>query len=457
MKILMTGATGLIGKELGLELARKGHELLIVSRSAQKARMQVPFPCEVIEGDLTQGVLIDSRLNQVDAVIHLLGEGVAEKRWSKKQKQKIMDSRVLGTRHLVNSFSRAPKIFISASAIGFYGDRGNEELNEKSSVGQGFLPEVCVNWEIEADAIQNKGDVRQVKARIGVVLAENGGALEKMLPPFQAGVGGPLASGKQWMSWVHIQDIVGLFCAALENTMLEGVVNFVAPNPATNYEFSKLLAQTIHRWMGPAVPAFVLKIMFGELAQVLLASQKVKPEKAQLAGYRFKFADLEMALKDVLNGPSSGEEILVAKQFVPKKIEETFSYFCEAKNLESLTPDLLHFHVEKMSTEKIQEGSLIDYRLRIRGVPAKWRTMIKKWNPPYEFVDTSLKGPYKLWHHTHKFENLGNGTLMTDRVRYVLPMGYVGWLGGNWLVKKDVRAIFDFRRKQIAKVFSHEA
>lgn len=454
MKILMTGATGLIGQELGLELVRRGHEVLVVSRSRSKALMNLPFPCEVIEGDLSHDTLKDSRLQQIEGVIHLLGEGVAEKRWSPEQKKKILDSRTISTQNLIASLPKPPKVFISASAIGFYGDSGETSVDENSQPGTGFLPDVCIQWESAVDKVGLLGPTRIVKARIGLVLAPNGGALAEMLPPFQAGVGGALGNGRQWMSWIHIQDIVGLFVQSLENETVSGPVNFVSPHPVRNDEFSKLLASQIHRPKGPNVPGFVLKTLFGEMAAVLLFSQNVSAKKAESLGYQFKFQDLKSALADLLDPQARGEDIFVAKQFIPKKKEEIFPFFADAKNLEAITPELLHFRVLAISTPAIQEGTLIDYKLKVRGVPVKWRTRIEQWVPPVKFVDTALKGPYKLWHHTHTFEDLGSGTLMTDRVRYTLPIGYLGWITAGRIVKKDVQEIFDYRRRRVAEIFN---
>ena len=201
MKILISGATGLIGKELGLELFKKGHEIFVVSRDRKKALLLLPFPCEVIEGDLGAGPIQHPAFAQMEAVVHLIGEGLAEKRWSKEQKNKIYDSRILGTRNLIKSFSnQTPKVFVSASAIGIYGDRPNEELTEASKPGHGFLEDLCVTWEKEVDDMQEAGPCRIVKLRLAPVLARQGGALEKMLPTFQAGIGGRLGSGQQYMS-----------------------------------------------------------------------------------------------------------------------------------------------------------------------------------------------------------------------------------------------------------------
>ncbi|MFZ4404291.1 MAG: TIGR01777 family oxidoreductase [Pseudobdellovibrionaceae bacterium] len=453
MKILITGATGLIGKELGKALALKDHQLVVISRSAEKAKLVLPFPCEVIEGDLEKSPLL---LPAVDAVIHLAGTSVAEGRWTAEQKKSILESRVLGTRHLLQSLSAAPSVFISSSAIGIYGDRGDEELTESSSTGPGFLAEVCKQWEAEAEKIHARSGfsgVRTVYMRTGVVLARSGGALEKMLWPFRAGIGAALASGQQKMSWIHIDDLVQLFIFALENPSAQGAINAVAEKPVSNLDFSKTLAKILHRPLLPNIPTFVLKILFGEMAVVLTASQNIKPTAALNLGFAFRFKDLQSALDDLLAEASKGEDVFYAEQFVPATPEKVFPFFSEAQNLEKITPDTLNFKIKNMSTPEIGQGTLIDYRLKIHGVPAGWRTLIDQWQPPFKFVDTQLKGPYSLWHHTHEFKNLAGGTLMTDRVRYKAPLGYLGWLAAGWLVKKDVSQIFSYRRKIVDQIF----
>ncbi len=456
MNILITGATGLIGQELGLELFKRGHHIFVVSRNRKKALLQLPFPCEVIEGDLSEKRLIHSSLDSIDAVVHLMGEGVAEKRWSKLQKSKIFDSRVLGTRNLVNSFTQnPPPVFVSASAIGIYGDAGDQELNEFSDPAESFLADVCVSWEKEIDSLSEKGKSRIVKFRLPPVLARQGGALKKMRPAFQAGVGGRLGTGQQWMSWIHIQDVVKAFSAAVEEEKFEGVYNLTAPEAVTNSEFSKVICDVIKRRMGPPIPAFILKTMFGEMSQVILASQKVKPQRLLDMKYEFLYPNLQSALADLLKFQNQGEEVFEAKQYLPLDINQVFDFFSEAKNLETITPPDLKFNIVGMSTPQIQKGTLIDYKLKIQGVPVRWRTLIEQWNPPYLFVDQALKGPYQFWYHTHRFEKLGEGTLMIDEVRYVLPLGRLGWLAAYHKVTSDIHKIFDFRRKTVAESMDH--
>lgn len=294
MKILITGATGFIGRHLSVELSKRGHGILVISRNAKRAKKILPFVSEVIEGDLNNGVVLGASLDSVDAVIHLAGESVVAGRWSAKAKKNIYDSRVIGTRNLVRSLP-AVKVFVAASAVGVYGNRNDESLNETSALGEGFLASVCKEWEAEAHKISLQG-TRLVLLRTGVVLSYQGGALAKMLPAFRMGLGGALGSGKQWMSWVHLEDLINMFVWAIEGDV-SGIYNAVAPHPVRNIDFSKMLANSLGIWLGPSVPAFLLKIIFGEAAaEVLLSSQKVEPARLKSDGFKFKYEYLQDAL-----------------------------------------------------------------------------------------------------------------------------------------------------------------
>jgi uncharacterized protein (TIGR01777 family) len=275
MKIAITGASGMLGSRMMSELA--GHSLVAVGRKS------------------------GTMPSAVDAVIHLAGEPVAQ-RWTAEAKRRILESREAGTRKLVDAFAQMtqpPQTLLCASAIGIYGSRGDEVLTEASSPGQGFLPEVCLAWEREADRAASLG-VRVVKLRIGIVLAREGGALARMLPPFRAGVGGPLGSGRQWMSWIHIDDVVGLMRHALEHAAMEGPVNATAPLPVINAEFVRMLGKSLHRPAIVPAPAFALRLLFGEMSEVLLGSQRVLPAAADAAHYQFRHPELGAALRDLL-------------------------------------------------------------------------------------------------------------------------------------------------------------
>ncbi len=445
MKVLVTGATGLVGKEVGKLLVEKGHQVFVITRDLQKAEKEMPFPFTGIRGDLSKGPISDPKLSEVQGVIHLMGESVVG-RWSSQKKNKILDSRILGTRHLLQTLkSTSAKVLISASAIGYYGDGADRDLDETSAVGEGFLVEVCQQWEKEVAVFSSAENTRSCSLRIGIVLKLDGGALAQMVPPAQFGLAGPLASGKQWTSWIHIDDLCALFLEALENSKYDGVINAVGPSPVTNQEFTESLCRQLHKPLGPAVPSLALKILYGEFSRVVIQSQKVWPKKALELGFKFKTID--QALENICQVIKDGNKVYITEQYLPAAPEKVFPFFADAYNLEKITPPLLQFKVEKVSTPEIQTGSLIDYRLKIRGIPVRWRTRIEEWAPPIHFVDTQLKGPYTQWHHTHQFKKLGAGTLMTDTVKYRLPLGLAGTLAAGWYVKSDVRKIFEYRKK----------
>jgi uncharacterized protein (TIGR01777 family) len=302
MKILVTGATGFIGKKLCQKLIDEKHSLVVVSRSAEKAKKTFPFPVDVIEADLNKTDLPQEKLEGVEAVFHLMGESVGEGRWTKAKKKRILDSRVNGTKHLMSSLEKMaqkPKVVISASAIGYYGDRGNEVIGEESKMGEGFLPDVCEAWEQELYKHEAHFD-RLVSLRIGIVLGLGGGALTKLLPIFSLGVGGPVGNGQQWMSWVHVDDIVGLFVHSLNNPEVSGPINGTAPKPVTNKEFSKTLGKALHRPAFMPAPGFALKIALGEMSDLVLNSQKVMPKKALDTGYEFLYSELKPALDQIV-------------------------------------------------------------------------------------------------------------------------------------------------------------
>ncbi|MCE3011195.1 MAG: TIGR01777 family oxidoreductase [Proteobacteria bacterium] len=455
MKILITGATGLVGKELGKKLTEQGHEIVVVSRQKQKAQLECPFPCEVIEADLQNEEIPSESLRGIEAVIHLMGENVGDGRWSQRKKQRIYDSRVKSSENLIGSFRRhPPKVFISASAVGYYGDRAEEALSEDSQVGSGFLAQVCQDWErgfLVASTKSAFAKARFVNLRIGVVLSDKGGALPKMVPPFRVGLGGALGNGEQRMSWIHLDDLVEMFQWALKEETLSGPVNAVSPEPVTNRTFSEELAKQFGKKLGPSVPAMGLKLVLGEMSWILLASQNVQPRKISKSGFKFQFATLAEALSDLTKDMKNGEFLFTAEQWLPFDRKKVFPFFAEARNLEKITPPLLNFQIKKVSTPEIQKGTLIDYRLKIHGVPVGWRTLIERWNPDLEFVDTQLKGPYNLWHHTHVFKDLRGGTLMIDRVKYKLPFGFLGWIVAGWMVERDVKSIFAYRRQIVAQ------
>jgi len=299
MKALVTGATGFVGPRLLRLLDRP----VVLSRDPERARAALgSLAGRVLRWDPLQGPPPADAFEGVDTVLHLAGESVSAGRWTAAQKARIRDSRVVGTRHLVQGLAQArsgPRTLVSASAVGYYGDRGDEELTEAAAPGGDFLAGVCVEWEREALVAADHG-VRVVTARTGIVLGAGGGALAKMLPPFKLGGGGPLGNGRQWMPWIHVADLARLYLHAAETTSIVGPMNAVAPEPVRNSEFTKALGRQLHRPAFMPAPYLGLRLLFGEFAQVLFASQRVIPRVALDTGFVFQFPEIAAALREIL-------------------------------------------------------------------------------------------------------------------------------------------------------------
>jgi uncharacterized protein (TIGR01777 family) len=295
MKIAVTGSTGLVGADLVPFLTTGGH---FVSRVVRNN----PVGSDILWNPAAK--TIDAvRLEGLDAVVHLAGENIAGRRWNAEQKARIRDSRVQGTRLLCETLAKlqqAPRVLVSASAIGFYGSRGDEILTETSAAGDGFLPDVCRAWETSTRAAEEAG-IRVVHLRFGIILSPKGGALAKMLTPFRLGLGGRIGDGRQWMSWIALDDAIGSIYHALSTETLSGPVNAVAPNPVANREFTKTLGRVLWRPTVFSMPAFMARLAFGEMANdLLLGSTRVSPNKLVESGYRFLYADLERSLRHLL-------------------------------------------------------------------------------------------------------------------------------------------------------------
>lgn len=296
--VLVTGASGMIGTALCEGLRKSGHQPIGLNRDDSSNPALNTW-------SLKEGRIVLDPKQKIDAVVHLAGKNIAAGRWTESLKKEIRDSRVIGTDLISRKATELdpnPKVFIGASAIGFYGDRGEERLTESSSVGEGFLPEVAQLWENAAQPARDAG-IRTVHTRFGVVLSNKGGALAKMLTPFKFGIGGRVGSGKQYMSWVDLDDVVGSIIYCLENESISGPVNVTSPDPVTNQDFSKTLAKVLHRPCLFPLPALAAKLALGEMAEpLLLHSTLVEPEKLLDAGYEFKFPTLESSLRHQLDG-----------------------------------------------------------------------------------------------------------------------------------------------------------
>lgn len=304
MRIVITGATGLIGSALSHEALNRGNQVVALSRDEYRARSVLGDGVEIgAWSDPLHEPPPAPALEGADAVVHLLGEPVAQ-RWSAGAKERIRDSRLLSTRNLVRTLAELPeaarpKTLVSQSATGYYGARGDEALDEAASPGDDFLAQVTMAWEGEAQAATTAG-IRVVSPRTGVVISPSGGALAKMLPPFRLGLGGPVGGGKQFVPWIHLDDVVGalLYCASESDAA--GAVNLTAPAPVTNAELSHTLGRVLHRPAVLPVPGLAVKLLYGEMAMIVTSGQRVIPARLQQLGYRFAYAELEPALRDVL-------------------------------------------------------------------------------------------------------------------------------------------------------------
>lgn len=299
MKIVLAGGTGFIGTTLRRKLISAGHEVIVLTRQAAtegtEREVFVAWDAKT-SGDWA------SRLDGVDAVINLAGENIAGERWTPVRKQKIISSRVDATRAIVNAIAQAkqkPAVLINASAVGYYGDADDRELTEKDPEGTGFLAATCNQWETEAHKVEPLG-VRLVVFRLGPVLGEQGGMLSKMIPPFLFFVGAPLGTGKQWISWVHIEDVIGAIFFALSSSEISGSLNIASGTPVTMKEFCHVLARALRRPCWPSLPSFFIRMMLGEMAAIILSSQRVIPRKLLEAGYLFRHTDLSRAFEAIL-------------------------------------------------------------------------------------------------------------------------------------------------------------
>jgi uncharacterized protein len=293
MKVLITGASGLIGTALQKSFGEKGYEMLLAGRGK-------PEKPNEIQWDVENGFAEPERLEGLDAVIHLAGETVSGLRWTDEKKKAIHDSRVFGTRNVVETISELtdrPKLLISASGMDFYGDRGDEIMTESSKAGDTFLADVCKDWEAEARRAEDAG-VRTVLLRSGMVLSKDGGALATMLTPFKFGVGGVVGSGKQWMSWISLDDLVRVVNFVMENENIRGAVNNASPNPVTNEEFTKTLGEVLYRPTILPLPEFAVNFVLGEMGDALLLdSRRIAPKRLLDAGFEFKYPDLKEAIE----------------------------------------------------------------------------------------------------------------------------------------------------------------
>lgn len=300
MKVLVTGASGFVGRRVVAQLLQKKHEVVVLTRNLAKAAIVLGSECKYVQWMDMNTLPPAEAFHGVDAVIHLMGENIGGKKWDEAQKKKIYDSRINSTRMLVDAMKALPKkprALISASAVGIYGNRGDEVLDENAAAGNDFLAGVCKDWEAEALKAQD-AKIRVVLMRTGVVFGKDGGALKKMLLPFKLGVAGRLGTGKQYMSWIHVDDLASMYVQAATDDTMSGPFNAVSPYPVTNAEFTKALGKRLRRPTLFPAPAFAIRKALGEMSTIVLDGQKVVPSKFKEKKFQFKSATLEKTLKE---------------------------------------------------------------------------------------------------------------------------------------------------------------
>jgi uncharacterized protein (TIGR01777 family) len=306
MQIFVMGGTGLIGSSLVERLSERGDRVVLMTRRPAMARERWGERCTIVDGDPMKAGRWMEAVKGCDAVINLVGESIFARRWNDEFKKLLRDSRVLSTQNVVRALMQSPKtpagspkVLVNGSAIGYYGPCGDEELTEESLAGGDMLAQLAIEWEQAASLAETAG-IRVTRIRTGVVLDKDGGALPQMLTPFKLGLGGPIGSGKHWFSWIHIDDEVGIILLALDHRGAIGAINATAQHTVTNKEFSKALGRALHRPAIFPVPPFMLRLRFGEVADILTTGQRVVPAKALALGYQFKFPEIDGALANLL-------------------------------------------------------------------------------------------------------------------------------------------------------------
>jgi len=459
MRILIAGATGFIGRALVPRLQRDGHSVVAWARSDTRAMALLGPDIDVVSVAAGQEALVTA-LSNCDAVVNLAGEPLLGGRWTAGRREVLHASRIDVTEQLVAAIDAAkprPRVLVSASAVGYYGDRAGEVLTESSSPRDDFLSQLCQDWEEAASAASASG-VRVVLLRTGVVLGRAGGALAQMLPPFRFGAGGRIGSGRQFFPWIHLLDLVTLIATAVGDERYRGPVNGVAPEQTTSATFARVLGRVLHRPAILPTPSLALRAIFGQAAVVLLASQRVEPQTASRLGFVWEFPSLEAALRDIVDGvsveiarlPSAPAEApgaafaLRMTTVINAPIGETFAFFSKAGNLGLLTPAAMKFRIVGR-VPPMAEGAVITYRIRIGMLPIRWRTRIVSWDPGRSFADVQDAGPYRVWRHEHVFSSRDGRTVMEDRVYYTPRVGAMAWLTNRLLVAPGLRDVFKYR------------
>jgi uncharacterized protein len=477
MRIFLTGATGFVGRALTLRLLGAGHQVAAWIRDESRARGLLGSDVELISVRSNIG----EQIARADAVVNLAGEPVFAGRWTPARKRAIAESRLNLTRAIANAIAHSasrPAVLISASAVGYYGDRGDEVVEDDAPAGNDFLATLCRDWEAAALDAQKWG-VRVFIPRIGIVLGPEEGALARMVLPFRFGAGGAIGSGRQYVPWIHLDDLIAIIYAALEDQRMSSAAIAAAPNPVTSRQLAKAIGRVLHRPSLVLVPGIALKVLLGEAAAMVLTGQRVHPRRLEELGFSWGFPQIESALADILKDndpeiqsfsqaapkPAGSADstylrsrrpryVLIHKTRVAAPIEEVFQFFSKAQNLGVMTPSAMRFQILGAMPGEIRRGLRIEYSVRLGPVPLRWRTCIEEWQPPNFFVDSQERGPYSCWWHEHHLQRDGNSTLMQDRVYYSPPLGAAAILANAFFVAPALRRIFSYRTQAMRLRFS---
>ena len=478
MNVIIAGATGFIGSELVSFLRGKGHLVTALVRNPDKASEQLGAGVRLLAfGDSDDELA--TVFEDTDAIVNLTGRPLAPARWSNSKKRDFYESRVGVTERIVSIMENCespPDVLISASAVGYYGDRGDEEIIEESDIGQGYLSELCDSWEKAALKAQNFG-TRVCTLRLGVVLGRESGFLNQLSTPFEMGVGSYVGDGHQWVPWIHYFDLLRIIDFTINDEGIFGPINCTAPNPVTSKNFSKCLAKILGAKFVIGVPSLFLKLVFAEGETVLTNSQNALPDVLLRRNFKFNYEELESALiEECAPVDVSVVKVNSIKQpFDPslkysKKLsradykietsvclavnsETAFNFFSSPLNLGLATPKWMGFHITE-SPDEVIEGSEFEYKIKLGILPMKWRTEIVKWSPDELFIDYQKRGPYSLWWHQHRIVPEGDSNCrMEDQVFYKVPGWILGRVVHKYLIKNMLVRIFSYRRKVIQMRF----
>lgn len=472
MRVVVTGATGFVGRAVVRVLQREGYRVAAFTRRPDEARGILGADVELVSDDAGLVAAVEG----ASGVVNLAGEPILPGRWSNAKKERILASRVGTTRRVVGAIRAAkqrPAVLVSASGVGAYGSRVDDPCDEDRPVADGFLGEVTRAWEgaaVEARAL----GVRVALLRIGIVLGPEEGALATMAPLFRWGVGGPLGDGSQPMPWIHVDDLAGIVARALSDARLDGPVNAVT-DVVPQGQFAREIGRTLGR---PAVippPSPAVRVAFGEAADAVLGGQNAVPSRLRAAGFRWKFPDLGAALADCLVDPTIAfgpardvpdsvylrarppRRQLVQRVVLRGARADVVPFFERPENLGLITPPLMNFGIRTPSPIEMKLGAVIDYTIRVGALPFTWRTVMEAWEPGRQFVDAAHKGPYASWWHEHTFDDAPGGTSMQDRVWFASPLGPLGRVADVLYVEPTLRRIFSYRRVAVRQRFGFVA